>query len=150
MKADEPRQNRIPFMMSDSELSAVDEWRFSNRIGTRAEAIRRLCQLGLAADKAVPGIWHLVRTFTDREYLALMDMAKPEASADERSSVMREMEQDGDRARLILGTLLLFRTLLSYRSGESFDASLALAELADDEIKAELAYALSQLNGDQR
>jgi len=47
MKADEPRQNRIPFMMSDVELKAVDDWRFENRIATRAEAIRRLCQMGL-------------------------------------------------------------------------------------------------------
>ncbi|MCB1468484.1 MAG: hypothetical protein KDK08_15360 [Rhizobiaceae bacterium] len=52
MKADEPRQNRIPFMMSDSELEAVDNWRFANKIGTRAEAIRRLCQIGLRFDAA--------------------------------------------------------------------------------------------------
>lgn len=50
MKADEPRQNRIPFMMSDAELEAVDEWRFANKIATRAEAIRRLCQIALAID----------------------------------------------------------------------------------------------------
>lgn len=37
-------------MMSDAELAAVDEWRFSNKIATRAEAIRRLCQIGLAFD----------------------------------------------------------------------------------------------------
>lgn len=49
MKADEPRKNRVPFMLSDEELSAIDDWRFSNRIATRAEAIRRLVQLGLEA-----------------------------------------------------------------------------------------------------
>lgn len=53
MKADEPRQNRIPFMMSDAELTAVDDWRFTNRIATRAEAIRRLVQIGLRAERDV-------------------------------------------------------------------------------------------------
>ncbi len=47
MKADEPRANRIPFMLSDSELEAIDDWRFEKRVGTRAEAIRRLLQIGM-------------------------------------------------------------------------------------------------------
>ncbi|RCL00016.1 MAG: hypothetical protein JSC085_001003 [Candidatus Tokpelaia sp. JSC085] len=42
------RKHRIPIMMSDDELTSVDDWRFNNRVATRSEAIRRLCQLGLA------------------------------------------------------------------------------------------------------
>lgn len=48
---DEPRDKRVPFMMSESELKAVDTWRFANHIPTRADAIRRLCQIGLATDE---------------------------------------------------------------------------------------------------
>jgi len=38
-------------MLNDEELSAIEDWRFLNRIDTRADAIRRLIQLGLDASK---------------------------------------------------------------------------------------------------
>jgi hypothetical protein len=44
----EPRENRVPIMMSDDELKAVDDWRFANRAATRSAAIRHLVALGLA------------------------------------------------------------------------------------------------------
>lgn len=66
MKADEPRQNRIPFMMSDTELAAVDEWRFANKIATRAEAIRRLCQIGLRFDEAADDLHKDVNAIMER------------------------------------------------------------------------------------
>lgn len=43
----EARENRIPIMMSDAELNAIDDWRFANRVATRAEAVRRLMAVGL-------------------------------------------------------------------------------------------------------
>lgn len=50
----EPREKRVPFMMSDRELLEVDEWRFKNKVATRADALRRLCKLGLALDELLP------------------------------------------------------------------------------------------------
>lgn len=50
----EPKDKRIPIMMSDSEVEAIDSWRFQNRIATRSEAIRRLCQIGLLVDVLLP------------------------------------------------------------------------------------------------
>lgn len=44
-----PRENRVPIMMSDEELKAIDDWRFSCRIATRSEAIRRLCKTAFIA-----------------------------------------------------------------------------------------------------
>lgn len=41
------RENRVPVMMSDAELKAIDDWRFANRIATRSDAIRRLCSSAL-------------------------------------------------------------------------------------------------------
>jgi len=49
--AKKPRENRIPIMMSDDELKAIDDWRYENRIATRSDAIRRLCQIGLVLDE---------------------------------------------------------------------------------------------------
>lgn len=49
-----PRENRVPIMMSESELKAIDDWRFENRIATRSDAVRRLCQLGLHVAADIP------------------------------------------------------------------------------------------------
>jgi len=46
---DEPKDQRVPIMMSASELRAVDDWSFARRIRSRSEAIRRLIELGLKA-----------------------------------------------------------------------------------------------------
>ena len=47
--SDEPKDVRLPLMVTRSEAVVIDEWRFQNRIASRAEAIRRLIQLGLDA-----------------------------------------------------------------------------------------------------
>lgn len=41
------RTRRIPVMMSDDELRAIDTWRYANRVATRAKAIRDLVKIGL-------------------------------------------------------------------------------------------------------
>jgi hypothetical protein len=47
----ENKTERVHLLMSPSEVKAIDDWGFSNRIRTRAEAVRRLCHIGLALDK---------------------------------------------------------------------------------------------------
>jgi hypothetical protein len=42
-----PRENRVPIMMSDEELTAIDDWRYANRVATRSDAVRRLVQVAL-------------------------------------------------------------------------------------------------------
>ena len=43
---------RIQVMMSPNEIAAIDDWRFSHRIASRAEAIRQLIQRSLDAENA--------------------------------------------------------------------------------------------------
>jgi hypothetical protein len=45
----DPKDVRLPVMVTRREAEAIDEYRFTARIPTRAEAIRRLIQLGLEA-----------------------------------------------------------------------------------------------------
>ena len=47
--AKENKTERVQLLMTPSEVEAIDDWGFANRIRTRAEAIRRLCQVGLTA-----------------------------------------------------------------------------------------------------
>ncbi len=48
---DDKKTLKFQMMMSPNEAKELDDWMFENRVRSRAEAIRRLCQIGLAADK---------------------------------------------------------------------------------------------------
>ncbi len=41
------RTERLQLMLSDEELQAIDDWRFENRLPSRAAAIRELISRGL-------------------------------------------------------------------------------------------------------
>ena len=44
------RIERLQIMLTDEELTVIDDWRFSRRMPSRAAAIRELLQRGLAAE----------------------------------------------------------------------------------------------------
>ena len=44
------RGERLQIMLTPAELKAVDNWRFSRRMPSRASAIRELLKRGLAAE----------------------------------------------------------------------------------------------------
>ena len=52
-------------MMSEEELRSIDDWRFSNRIATRSEAVRRLCRIGLIHESAEPAIRKATESLVD-------------------------------------------------------------------------------------
>jgi hypothetical protein len=43
------RAERLQIMLSQQELVALDDWRFTRRMPSRAAAVRELLRLGLAA-----------------------------------------------------------------------------------------------------
>ena len=44
------RTEKLQLMLNDEELKAIDDWRFANRLPSRAAAIRELLRRGLGAD----------------------------------------------------------------------------------------------------
>jgi hypothetical protein len=44
------REQRLQIMLTEEELAAIDDWRFSRRMPTRASAVRELLKRGLAAE----------------------------------------------------------------------------------------------------
>lgn len=42
------KTERIPFMAEADEVRLIDDWRFANRVASRAEAIRQLIRKGLS------------------------------------------------------------------------------------------------------
>ena len=47
---DAKRGERLQIMLTPTELSALDDWRFGARMSSRAAAIRELLKRGLAAE----------------------------------------------------------------------------------------------------
>ena len=43
------RETRLQIMLTEDELTAIDDWRFKHRMPSRAAAIRRLLMLGIAS-----------------------------------------------------------------------------------------------------
>jgi hypothetical protein len=43
------RGERLQIMLTEEELQALDDWRFANRMPSRAAAVRELLRRGLAA-----------------------------------------------------------------------------------------------------
>lgn len=48
------RETRIQIMLDDDELAAIDDWRFKQRMPSRAAAIRQLLQIGLRTTPLLP------------------------------------------------------------------------------------------------
>ena len=44
------RTEKLQLMLDDEELKAIDDWRFENRLPSRAAAIRELLRRGLKSD----------------------------------------------------------------------------------------------------
>lgn len=47
---------RMQLKITAAEIGAIDDWRFQNRIPSRSEAVRRLCQIGVLTAKAGPAM----------------------------------------------------------------------------------------------
>ncbi len=47
------RPERLQIMLSAEELEALDDWRFTSRLPSRAAAVRELLKRGLASDGVV-------------------------------------------------------------------------------------------------
>lgn len=54
--ADEKKTLKFQMMMSPGEAEVLDDWMFTHRIRSRAEAIRRLTQLGMLLDKKIAAL----------------------------------------------------------------------------------------------
>lgn len=59
----QPRENRVHMYLSDAEMKAIDDWRFANRVATRSDAIRRLCQMALVLDSKLTPIFQALKSF---------------------------------------------------------------------------------------
>jgi hypothetical protein len=48
--AAQPKDKRVPLLLTEAEIQAVDDWRFANKIASRNEALRLLIKLALKVE----------------------------------------------------------------------------------------------------
>jgi len=48
--AAQPKEKRVPLLLTVAQIQAVDEWRFANKIASRNEALRLLIELALKVE----------------------------------------------------------------------------------------------------
>jgi len=67
----ENKTERVQLLMTPSEVEAIDNWGFANRIRTRAETIRQLCAFSIAAIPLAEYASIIVRQYNKmKEYAA--------------------------------------------------------------------------------
>lgn len=52
-KLGETETERMQLKITTAEVEAIDDWRFANRVPSRSEAVRRLCQIAIALEPLV-------------------------------------------------------------------------------------------------
>jgi hypothetical protein len=76
------RGERLQIMLTEEELKALDDWRFSRRMPSRAAAVRELLKRGLAAEGIV-----LVDGRSRSEEFGVTDgKARPKSDGDGKSN----------------------------------------------------------------
>lgn len=136
------KTERVQLLMTPTELSAIDDWGFSNRIRTRAETIRRLCQIG-------------IRTLEERETLLRnRDAATDELIAFlERYADAQESGRETDPFELDLMKLIRASTqgaihtagfaemIAALSQGDSLEDAMTAAQEAREKLTSRLADA---------
>lgn len=105
--ADELKDQRVVTMMSPSDLDEIDNWMFAQRIRSRGEAIRRLCQIGIEADKNFLGMVDSYMAATSAA-LEVGRHAAPAASA-EVNEMLTHIVDFGQRFGKLRGAVLTMR-----------------------------------------
>jgi hypothetical protein len=47
----EGKTERVHLVITDAEVAAIESWRYKNKVPSKSEAIRRLCQIGISYDR---------------------------------------------------------------------------------------------------
>ncbi|WP_029042582.1 hypothetical protein [Cucumibacter marinus] len=136
---DDKKTLKFQMMMSPGEAQQLDDWMFENRLRSRAEAIRRLCQIGLALDSALPEIEGKFQVIGDLS-VEIIDAIKAidnREGSDPKTEKMLMAVHDA-----MVNSLELLNVLAEvgarrneWLRDETFDAALAAVERLERTIK---------------
>lgn len=104
---DELKDQRVVTMMSPSELGTIDDWMFKNRIRSRGDAIRRLCQIGMSLDGRLPTILDAVlkgRT-AEKAGLRCLENAIPTMPVEQQADAYKILTEATKASSLVMFAL---------------------------------------------
>lgn len=127
-----PREKRVPIMMSEEEMSAIDDFRFANRIATRSDAIRRLCRMALVADDDWPVLWRRILTVKEMGARAIDKLVEADPT------LAWPLRVKADLLDLQMDGLELNAQLTQLKAGDTVVKAFAGARLARDQLRADL------------
>ena len=78
------RAERLQIMLTEDELAALDDWRFSRRMPSRASAVRELLKRGLSAEGFL-----LADNRTKSKDFGMVEKTKPETVSGGRQKSAR-------------------------------------------------------------
>lgn len=125
---------KFQMMLSESEAQAIDDWSFSHRIRSRAEAIRRLCQIGMFATVGAPKTAALTAKMVDlfgRVYVRTMDGNQP---PEEEHKIFKDFFNDTGMLHIETATeaAKLDAMIAALASGKNFDDAVRAAREAEN------------------
>jgi hypothetical protein len=133
----ELKDQRIPIMMTEAELQAIDDWMFKNRLRSRGEAIRRLCQIGMDHETRDVGLNDALRRLfaVIPDVLGLMPKRASKAggiiATDEAAMVIDRLYSASLQMMLLLGAK-------QHTTAELLSADLEKIGLKSAELKENL------------
>jgi hypothetical protein len=126
----ENKTERVQMLMAPSEVEMIDEWGFSHRIRTRAETIRRLCQIALYVEQRVPGLLLAANTVVGDALRGLAVNVDDETGLDPQ--LAGELLRLND---LIHQAQVISRIIESLQKGETLDEAKKHADEVVSELK---------------
>lgn len=123
----EPSENKtqhLHILMAPSEVEAIDEWGFNNRIRTRAEAIRRLCQIGLVFDDHRAALVNRFQALTERAGEGFKHVEKLKAGAPFTELEVELLMANAEIMRELAPLISLIRTTTGIANNFKSDRSV--------------------------
>lgn len=145
---------KFQMMLSESEAEAIDDWSFKLRIRSRAEAIRRLCQIGMRADENVRAVLkESEKSVTNRvdELKVLMELLQEDLDtldAHEVRIVAAEIGKSAmdDQLALKEAIMHLSEPIVAIRNAKNADVAIADAEKATERLTKMIAELKAKAN----
>lgn len=131
---------RLHLKITQDELTAIDDWRFANRVPSRSEAVRRLCQIGLRSDNDLEYQVDLAKSL--REYsvqfeIELFDYIKRHSEAGDKKTakaledVLRQSFNLTEQVnRMYIAMVASYNQLVPLADARSFQDAVSGAQQA--------------------
>lgn len=130
---EQKKTERLHMLISPAELESIDKWRFENRIGTRADAVRRLVQIGLYTDGALDEIYDVLRSNSRESKKAVNRL---QSALEENATIEQQLHLTKDwgttvnktASRLIYGIVRLLSFRDALRTNRTVEDAVADAK----------------------